>query len=223
VLNGVLGGITRGAENFDRSEIAPLRFDIQQSTAYPALDRAFVGIIVFAEIDPMSAGDTVNRHVLLPFPVTQKSRPASNRPVPLIQVIDPRSVPELKTAPVRGGSGTFPRCIRNGPRSSIAYCLKKLFFLCFNLLEACFDIPHSMQGTLPLFVLSGFLHLYGGNPHIRPVGLIEDIGLSRYSPNILYASNGSFLMSHGFTPYLSLFLSSGSWRKSIPFAAHRSS
>jgi hypothetical protein len=72
VLNGVLGGITRGAENFDRSEIAPLRFDIQQSTAYPALDRPLIVIIVFADIDPVSAGDTVNRHALPPFPVNPK-------------------------------------------------------------------------------------------------------------------------------------------------------
>jgi hypothetical protein len=211
LLNTIFRSVTRAAENFDRSEITLLGPDIQQSTAYPALDRAFVGIIVFAEIDPMSAGDTVNRHALLPLPVSKEIWLASNRPVFLIQVIDPRSVLELKAAPVRGGSGTFPRCTRGRPRSSIAQRLKKLIFLGFNLLEAFLDIPHSMQGTLPLFVLSEFLHFNRGYPHVRPVGLIDDIGLSRYSPDILQASNGSFLMSHG-TPSLSLFLSSIVWK-----------
>jgi hypothetical protein len=70
LLNTIFRSVTRAAENFDRSEIAPLCFDIQQSTAYPALDRPLIVIIVFADIDPVSAGDTVNRHFLLPFPVT---------------------------------------------------------------------------------------------------------------------------------------------------------
>jgi len=107
VLNGFLSVIPRGAENFDRSEITLLGPDIQQSAAYPALDRAFVAIIDLAEIDSMPAGDTVDRHVLLPFPVRKEMWPASNRPVFFIQVLGQGSVPELKPASVRVGGRRF--------------------------------------------------------------------------------------------------------------------
>jgi hypothetical protein len=99
---------------------------------------------------------------------------------------------------------------------------KKRIFLGFNLFKTFLDIPHSMEGALPFFVFSGFLHLENSNPHVSPVRLIGDIGLSRYGPYILQASNGSSLMSHG-RPYLSLFSLILLFEPWLPFAGRRSS